>query len=135
MERSPKVVAGLAAFYEAFNTHDVDRFAAHIADGDGVSVIGSAPGEGHDSRDDWVNIYGAGIAAMGLRLEGGDSPTGFRGGDVGYARDTPAFVLPDGSRLPTRLTAVLAEQDGEWRMVHAHFSVGVPDEQAIKRPD
>ena len=36
------------------------------------------------------------------------------------------------SRLPTRLSAVLREQDGDWKVVHLHFSVGVPDEQAIE---
>ena len=132
MESSAEVAAGLAAFYDAFNTHDAERFADRIAEGDGVSVVGSAPGEGHDSRDDWISTYAGGIAEMGVRLEAGASPLGFRGGDVGYVRDDPAFVLPDGSRLPTRLTAILAEQDGEWRMVHAHFSVGVPDEEAIE---
>jgi ketosteroid isomerase-like protein len=132
MESSAEVVDGLQAFYDAFNTHDVDRFRARLADGDGVSVIGSAPGEGHDSRDDWAGTYGAGIAEMGLRLEGGGSPQGFRGSETGFAIDQPSFVLPDGSSLPTRLTAVLTEQDGEWKMVHAHFSVGVTDEEAIE---
>ncbi len=132
MESSAEVAAGLVAFYDAFNTHDVERFTARLADGDGVSVIGSAPDEGHDSRDEWANTYGAGIAAAGLKLEGGDALVAYRGDDVGFALDRPSFLLPNGARLPTRLTAVLAEQDGDWRMVHAHFSVGVPDEEAIE---
>ena len=131
MERSPEVVAGLAAFYAALNSQDVEQFSARLADGDGVSVIGTAPGEGHDSRDDWIATYRVGIGEFVLRLEGGDSPVGYRSGDVGFAIDRPTFVLP-GGRLPARLTAVLAEQDGEWRMVHAHFSVGVPDEEALE---
>jgi hypothetical protein len=31
------------------------------------------------------------------------------------------------------MTGVLRREDGDWRVVHLHFSVGVPDEQAIER--
>ena len=48
---------------------------------------------------------------------------------MGWGTDRPRFVFPDGSRLPTRLTAILCHQDGDWKVVHRHFPVGVPDEQ------
>lgn len=53
---------------------------------------------------------------------------------VGYATDTPRFVLPDGSFIPTRLTGVLHQEAGAWKVVHLHFSVGVPDEDAVQPP-
>ena len=31
-----------------------------------------------------------------------------------------------------RTTLVLQREDGEWRIVHLHASVGVPDEQAVQ---
>jgi ketosteroid isomerase-like protein len=31
--------------------------------------------------------------------------------------------------VATRITAVLVKEGGAWRLVHAHFSVGVPDEE------
>jgi ketosteroid isomerase-like protein len=134
MRTSAEVTAGLQAFYEAFNTHDVARVEERMAHGDGVSVIGSAPGEGHDDRAGWLHAYETGIAAAGFTLEGGDAPKGFADdeGDAGYATDTPSFVMPDGSRLPTRLTAVLVNEAGEWKVAHMHFSVGVPDEDAVQ---
>jgi hypothetical protein len=48
---------------------------------------------------------------------------------IGTARDEGQTER--GDRLPTRLTAVLREDEGEWKAVHLHFSVGVPDEQAV----
>jgi SnoaL-like domain len=54
---------------------------------------------------------------------------------VGFATDEPRFVLPDGQFLPTRLTGVLHQEGGEWKVVHLHFSVGVPDEEAIRPPE
>jgi hypothetical protein len=31
--------------------------------------------------------------------------------------------------MRTRLTAVLIEEGGRWKIVHLHVSVGVPDEE------
>ncbi len=54
MDPSVAVAEGLISFYEAFSSHDPSAFAAAISSGPGVSVLGSAPGEGHDDRDDWL---------------------------------------------------------------------------------
>jgi hypothetical protein len=97
-----------------------------------VSVIGSGPGEGHDDRDDWIATYRRMMEGemAGTRLEGRD-PRAYEEGALGWGVDEPQFVFPDGSRLPTRLSAVLRHEDGQWKVVHLHFSVGVPDEQAM----
>ena len=131
MNQSAAVRDGLLAFYARFSTGDPDQFGDIIAEGPGVSVIGSAPDEGHDSRESWVAAYAGGIADAGLKLRG-DDPQGWEEGTVGFAIDRPSFVLPDGSTLPTRLTAVLHQEDEAWKVVHLHFSVGVPDEEAIQ---
>lgn len=66
---------------------------------------------------------------------GGPDPHGYAEGGVGFAVDQPRFVLPDGSFIPTRLTAVLRQESAQWKVVHPHFSIGVPDEDAIQGPD
>jgi hypothetical protein len=133
MKESEAVREGIVGFYERFSAGDPKAFADGISSAPGVSVIGSGPGEGHEDRDDWVATYESAIGAAGIRLEG-DDPRGYEEGSLGWGVDRPAFVLPDGSRLPTRLTAVLRHEDGDWKVVHLHFSVGVPDEEAIERP-
>ncbi len=133
MQRSDVVREGILKFYERFSSGDPDAFEAGLATGDGVSVIGSGPGEGHTTREDWAAAYRSEIAELGLKLRG-DDPVAFEEGTVGYGTDTPSFVLPDGSTLPTRLTAVLSKDGGEWKVVHLHFSVGVPDEDAVQPP-
>ena len=133
MQQSAGVRDGILRFYERFSGGDAARFAEVIAQGEGVSVIGTGPGEGHDDRDDWITTYEQMMHGEmgGTRLEGGD-PRADEEGSLGWGVDEPQFVFPDGSRLPTRLTAVLREEDGDWKVVHLHFSVGVPDEQAIQ---
>ena len=100
MRESAGVRGGILRFYERFSAGDTDAFARRLSTAPGVSVIGTAPGEGHDA--------------------------------LGFGTDTPRFVMPDGSTLPTRLTAVLRHEDGEWKVVHLHFSVGVADEDVVE---
>jgi len=38
---------------------------------------------------------------------------------------------PDGSTIRTRLTAVLHRSQGDWRLIHMHVSVGVPDDEVV----
>ena len=45
---------------------------------------------------------------------------------------TSRFLFPDGSLMQTRLTAVMHQEDGRWKLVHMHLSVGVPDEQVVE---
>ena len=133
MQRSEAVRDGILRFYERFSAGDPDAFEAGLATEEGVSVIGSGPGEGNTTREDWAATYRSAIAATGMKLRGHD-PVGFEEGTVGYGTDTPSFVVPDGSTLPARLTAVLRSEGGEWKVVHLHFSVGVADEDAIQPP-
>ena len=45
-------------------------------------------------------------------------------GDVGWTVDRPTIELASGERFPTRLTFVFHREEGAWRIVHAHTSVG-----------
>jgi hypothetical protein len=132
MKESDAVRDALRTFYERFSAHDPGEFADILATGEGISVIGSAPGEGHTDRESWVSGYATSISQVRLRLEAGIEPRGWEEGTVGFGVDQPRFVMPDGSFLPTRLTGVLHQEDGDWKIVHLHFSVGVPDENAMQ---
>jgi hypothetical protein len=133
MRASEEVRTRILRFYERFSTGEADVFADGLSTEVGVSVIGSAPEEGHADREGWIAAYRDGIGAAGITLAG-DDPRGYEEGSLGWGVDRPRFVLPDGSTLPTRLTAVLRREDDEWKLVHLHFSVGVPDEEAVQPP-
>ena len=134
MQESDAVRDALRSFYERFSAHDPAGFADIVATGEGVSVIGTSPGEGHGDRESWVATYAELMPKVGLTLEGGPSPRAWEEGSVGLAVDEPRFVLPDGGFLPTRLTGVLHREAGSWKVVHLHFSVGVADEDALQPP-
>ena len=72
-----------------------------------------------------------GFEAEGVRLEPRD-PRGYEEGTMGWVVDEPTFVLPDGSSFKTRITFVMRQEGGRWKLVHGHFSVGVPDEEVVE---
>ena len=128
MQRSAEVEEAVRRLYERFSADDVAGFERELSrESDGM-VIGTGPTEWYDGRDAWVAAYAEQIAAIpGIRIEAGPV-RGWEDGEVGWAADRPTFVLPDGTAIPVRLTAVLRREDGEWRPVQAHFSFGVPDD-------
>lgn len=87
-------------------------------------VIGTAPGEHVTDRA--AMRFGFETEGIALRSR---SPEGWEEGSVAWVVDEPRFDFPDGSGVDCRTTAVLLAEAGRWRIVHAHFSVGVPDDE------
>ena len=134
MRRSAEVRDTLLRFYEVFSALDLEGFAQIIAQEDeGVLVIGTDPGDWAEGRERWIAAREALMHTMeGLRLEAGEEPRGYEEGSMGWVADQPRAVLPDGT-ISTRLTGVVRqEEEGEWRFVHLHLSVGVPDEEVVE---
>jgi hypothetical protein len=134
MKESVAVREALQDYYERFSAHDPDAFEAIVATGDGISVIGSAPGEGHTDRASWLDAYRQFTTELQLRIEGGPNPRAWEEGGFGYAIDEPRFVIADGRFVPARVTVVMHQEYAEWKVLHMHVSVGVPDEEALRSP-
>lgn len=126
MQQSESVREAMLRFYDRFTANDVGSFDRLVSQERDSMVIGTAPEEWLDDREQWRSAFGM----EGVRLEAGDALRGWEEGPVGWAADQPTFTLPDGSTIPTRLTAVMRQEDGDWKLVQAHFSVGVADEEA-----
>jgi hypothetical protein len=53
-------------------------------------------------------------------------------GTVGWVADRPKMVMSDGTELAPRLTAVFRKEDGDWKGIQWHWSIGVPNEQVME---
>lgn len=125
MRESLEARSALLRFYEAFTSAgpgDLDLFDAVFTGTDHLLIVGTAYHEWVSGREDGKKAWGM----EGIGLEPG-SPVAWESGDVAWAVDRPAFVAGD-QRVPIRLTAVLVKENGDWKIQHGHFSVGVPDE-------
>ncbi len=123
MRSSPAVRDAMIRFYDRLSASDVASFDELVAS-DAALVIGTAPGEWVTERQQMR----FGFETEGVRLETGGS-AGVTRRLHGWVADEPTFFFPDGSRMKTRLTAVLREEAGRWALVHMHVSVGVPDDE------
>jgi SnoaL-like domain len=125
MRQSEEVKDAMLRFCERLSAGDVASFDELVSQ-EAALIIGTSPGEWVTERD----RMRFGFEAEGVRLEAKD-PVGYEEGSLGWVVDQPAFVFPDGSVMQTRLTAVMRREEGRWKLVHMHLSVGVPDEQVI----
>ena len=125
MEPSTRARDAFVRFCDRLSAGDVAAFDDVVAT-DAKLVIGTAPGEWVEDRD----RMRFGFETEGVRLEP-DAPQGYEEGSMAWVVDQPTFGFPDDSSIKVRCTAVLRREDEQWRIVHAHFSVGVPDDQAV----
>jgi hypothetical protein len=104
-----------------------------VREDEGIVVIGTDPAQWTEGREQWIAAREAVIREMeGLRLEAGEEPHGYEEGSMGWVADRPRAVLPGGNAISTRLTGIVRQEEGEWRLVHIHLSVGVPDEEVVE---
>jgi len=127
VRESPELIALVERMYAAQAAGDVDWLSTLLSTSDGTLTIGTDAAEwweGAQIRDRWraqVEAFGGAARMTATRLRA------YEEGDVGWVADEPQVVLPDGTRLTMRSTAVFHRQDGEWRLVQGHSSLGVPN--------
>jgi ketosteroid isomerase-like protein len=124
MRPSADVREAMLRFYDRLSAGDVASFDQLVSQEPATLVIGTAPGEWVTERD----RMRFGFETEGVRMQPA-RPAGYEEGSMGWVVDEPRFFFPDGSSMKTRLTAVLHREDGAWRLVHMHVSVGVPDDE------
>ena len=55
----------------------------------------------------------------------------FVDGDVGWVADRPMLDVGDGNPVAIRFTAVFLREDGDWKLVQSHGSIGLPNESSF----
>ena len=120
----------LLRFYEAFTAAvpgDTETFDRVFTREQGLMIIGTAFHERVVGRETGQQAWGM----EGVGIEPAD-PLGWEHDSVAWAVDRPSFLFGD-VRIPIRILAVMLKEDGVYKIVNAHFSVGVPDEVAAEK--
>ena len=126
MKRSPEIEDLMRESVAALERNDLRFIEEHTSRADGTVVIGSDPGE--YSRD-----FEAIMKLMADSTPEGDQQIhvligeirGYEEGDIGWSDATGHFEH-DGVKVPVRITDVARREDGVWRSVQSHASIGVP---------
>jgi ketosteroid isomerase-like protein len=131
MDQSAELRDVMTRFYDALSSGDLSFFDRHFSQSETVRGIGTDPDEWWQGAD-VVRVWKEQLAAMGgsMPLVPGDLEA-YAEGSVGWVADRAALKLPDGNEVPLRVTVVFHKEDGEWKLVQSHASIGVPNEEAI----
>ena len=129
MEPSPELRDLTLRIARAVGAGDAEFLTRHTSRQAGVAFLGTDPDEW------WTDLAGLRRALAAQRQAGVDvvpgEPLAYREGDVGWAVDRGLRFRLGDREFPFRLSVVYHREDGEWRMVHFHSSVGVPNEEAV----
>jgi len=130
-ERSPEIEQVLRDTLDAMVRSDVDEIGRRTSREAGVLSIGSDASEWAEGYDEIMRLFRESTpeGELGVRV-GLDDVKGFREGSVGWAAGHGYFEM-EGRRVPVRLTAVLHQEDGDWKAVQSHASIGVPNEHML----
>ena len=131
MERTLELEDLTRELYEAVSRADVAFFERRLSRGASCVVIGTAPHE-------WWDEAGAALESIRRQMESAGAAVdlvpgevrAYRSGDVGWVADRPTFRLGK-VETPCRHTSVFVRENGEWRIVQHHFSIGVDNEQVF----
>jgi ketosteroid isomerase-like protein len=130
-ERSPEIEQVLRAILDAMVRSDLDEIGRRTSRDACVLSIGSDANEWAEGHDEIMRLFGESTpeGELGVRV-GLDDVKAFREGSVGWAAGHGYFEI-GAQRVPVRLTAVLHQEDGDWKAVQSHASIAVPNEQML----
>jgi hypothetical protein len=132
MNTSVELKNAMLRFIESFSSGDVSTIEHLFSHQDGVLALGTDPSEWWAGYDTITRVHKAQLQEMGgnIKIKVGEL-NAFVEGTVGWAASSARFQLPKGQETPIRLTAVLHQEDKEWKIVQYHVSIGVPNIEAI----
>jgi ketosteroid isomerase-like protein len=123
IRRSEELAGLVRGLYAAMGSGDADAVEAFY------SLSGQAVFLGTDRAEFWTDSARHNQDVRPYWERAGNLLTpgellAFECGEVGWTVDRPTIELATGERFETRLTFVFHREDGAWRIVHAHTSVG-----------
>lgn len=126
MKRSEELRDFALLFCQAITSGDVGFLERHLSRHGGRVFIGAGSREWWTSDADAVKAYAAQTPdnGRGVQLTPGD-PQAYQEGNVGWVADLAKIRLPDATEIPCRLTMVWHQDEGQWKIVQLHLSVGV----------
>lgn len=117
--------------YESMTKGDVSAFERLFSRQSGVIAIGTDPNEWWADYETIVRVHKAQFQEIGgIQIRAGEL-NAFVEGTVGWVADRPILRLPNGQEMTFRETTVFHKEDGEWKIVQFHVSIGMPNEEAV----
>ena len=127
MQPSPSLRALLQQAWQEIAAKNLAWLLASESREPGVRFIGTAPNEWVDLAG-WEPIMRASVENSSGKIPADLEIEAFEEGTVGWAAYRWTFQMPNGGIISTRVTMVCHKENGEWKEVQFHASVGIPDD-------
>ena len=128
MEQSTELKELYLQSCEAISSGDYSFFERYFSQKDGVLAIGTDPTEWWAGYATITRVFKAQLKEMGGFQILADTPQAYRDGSIGWVAGQPTLILPDGTEMTVRLTAVFQKEQNDWKIVQWHFSTGISNE-------
>lgn len=130
MEASPEIEELVVAWFAAATRGDASIIDRHVSLSPAACLIGSDPGEYLLGGDEIARfLRGEVEGAAGKVTFAPRDVRALSEGGVGWATALLTITLPDGRHVSPRWSAVVHREDGAWRFVQTHASIGVANDQ------
>ncbi len=126
MKRSPEIENLMRESVAALERGDLAYIEEHTSRADGTVAIGTDPDEYSRDFETIMKLMADSTPEGEQRIRVlVDEIRGYEQGDIGWSDATGRFEH-DGVTVPVRITEVARREDGVWRAVQSHASIGVP---------
>jgi hypothetical protein len=131
MQPSSELSGIIAAWFESVSKADPSWLDRHISRKVGVRLVGTDPNE-LLAGEQVAKFLKEEVQAMGntVQVSVGEVEA-YQEGSVGWGLARPTLTLPDGKQVFPRWSAVFHQEDGEWKLVQLHASVGISNEELL----
>jgi hypothetical protein len=132
MERSPELERLTREMVDAMQASDLQGMERTLSRAEGAVMIGSDPGEYTRDTSEMLRIMRESTPDQGYHITVTvDEVRGYQEGEVGWIDGRGRFER-DGQSVEVRMTGVAHRENGEWRFVQTHASIGVPNEHMFE---
>jgi hypothetical protein len=131
MEQSPELQEIIAGWFESAARGDGSWVDRHVSRDPAALLVGTDPNEWLQGERVGEFLKGEAEAMGGTVKISPGEPVAFSEGNFGWGITRPTLTLPDGRTITPRWSAVFRREDGEWKAVQIHASVGIPNEQLL----
>ena len=123
-----EIIAGWFRAVEAGDTAWRDR---HVSRHPDLRIVGTDPAEWLSGEAAYAFLREEAATVGGRVKVTLRDVEAFAEGPVGWGVARPVIALPDGSSVSPRWSAVFRREDGAWRLVQLHASIGVGNAEAF----
>jgi ketosteroid isomerase-like protein len=128
-KRSPELEQFFRDMIGAIEASDIGFIERTTSRDEGVVAIGSDPAEFAEGYDRIIPLMRSSTPDGGMEIHAHlDDVKAYEEGDTGWGHGRGRFEL-GGKSVDVRLTTVLHREDGAWKVVQSHASIGVPNDR------